>query len=112
MRVWHIDLIPYLCSTHLVACWREALGAYSIITEGKTGYANHPQTKQYAECPEALHDVLMALKQEADKRGYHFKDVPERVEFGGTEKPWQTLEEQVEWLKTKGCKCSEALNGG
>lgn len=35
MRIWHESLIPKLCRQHLLAMWREGLGAYKIITENK-----------------------------------------------------------------------------
>lgn len=105
MRIWHEQLIPNLCVKHFVALWREALGAYKIIAENKKGYRNHPATQEFIECPEQLHDILCLVKEESKKRGYNFKDVPERVVFGGERRPWQTLEEQIEWLKTKGCNC-------
>lgn len=108
MRIWHQDLIPKLCTKHLVACWREALGAYKIITEGKRGYSNHPATKEFAECPEALYKRLKLLHKEATKRGYHFKDVPPLVKFGGQVREWQSLSEQVDRIKEKKCNCKIA----
>ena len=54
MRIWHEQLIPHLCKQHLLACWREALGAYSIITKNKRGYRNHPATQEFIDAPYAL----------------------------------------------------------
>lgn len=105
MRIWHESLIPNLCVKHLVACWRESLGAYSIITQGKKGYSNHPATQEFAQCPEQLYDVLVQLKHEAECRGYKFKELPSRIVFGGDRKPWQSREEQIQVLKTKQCAC-------
>ncbi|MHA2330232.1 MAG: pyrimidine dimer DNA glycosylase/endonuclease V, partial [Candidatus Hodarchaeales archaeon] len=42
MRIWDISLIEFLCDKHLLAVWREGLGAYSIITNNKKGYSKHP----------------------------------------------------------------------
>lgn len=106
MRIWHEQLIPKLCSKHLVAVWREALGAYKIITENKKGYRNHPATQEFVEAPEALHARLTQIKQEADNRNYNFKTVPDKVSFGGSIKEWQSLEEQTTHLKSKLCKCN------
>jgi len=33
------------------------------------------------------------------------KELPERIEFGGQYKEWQTLEQQIERIKEKGCEC-------
>jgi len=105
MRIWHEQLIPNLCVKHLVAVWREGLGAYKIITENKKGYRNHPATQEFINCPELLWERLKLIRQEAVKRGYNFKELPKKVEFGGEIKPWQTLQEQIEVLKAKGCQC-------
>ena len=43
------------------------------------------------------------------KRGYNPKELPILGEGLGRdkfEKPWQTLEQQIEILKAKGCKCN------
>lgn len=108
MRVWHQDLIPKLCSRHLVAVHREARGAYKIITEKRTdlSYHKHPATQEFIECPEALHKRMQAVCDEADKRGYNFQRPPELVVFGGEVKEWQSLEQQIEVLKSKNCKCN------
>jgi len=105
MRIWHESLIPKLCVKHLVAMWRESLGAYAIITQGKKGYRSHPATQEFVECPEQLHDVLVQLYLESVKRGYKFKDIPDHVAYYGSRKPWQSLNEQVVVLKAKQCSC-------
>ena len=38
-------------------------------------------------------------------RGYNPKDLPDAQMKFGVVKEWQTLEQQVEILKAKGCKC-------
>lgn len=106
MRIWHEKLIPCLCRNHILGVWREALGAYKIITEGKLGYRFHPATKEFLECPEALHYRLRVIREEMLRRGYNPKELPELVEFGGVVREWQTLEEQVEVLRGKGCECN------
>lgn len=107
MRIWNEKLIPSLCQKHLCAMWREGLGAYKIIVEHSTcSYSKHPATLEFINCPENLWQRLELLKDEATKRGYHFKDLPKYVKFGGQVKEWQTLEEQKEILKSKKCKCN------
>lgn len=42
------------------------------------------------------------------RRGYHPKEIPDysvSLTFSSEYKPWQTLDEQIEVLKQKGCKC-------
>lgn len=88
--------------------WRENLGMYKIITEHRTdlSYWKHPATQEFVNCPEKLWKRLELVRNEAIKRGYHFKELPTYVEFGGRLNPWQTLSEQITHLKTKKCNCN------
>ena len=91
--------------------WREGLGAYKIITENKSGYRNHPAIKEFEKCQGRLYLRLYKVREEMIARGYHPKELPVWQEFGNgifyvpIEEPWQTLDEQIEILKAKGCKC-------
>jgi hypothetical protein len=110
MRIWHEQLIPRLCRQHLLAMWREGLGAYSIITNDKKGYRNHPALKEFAACPNLLAQRLQAVRAEMLRRGYHPKEapIPIQAELEIEQEryhEWQSLEEQVERLKAKGCAC-------
>jgi hypothetical protein len=107
MRIWHEKLIPKLCQKHLCAMWREGLGCYKIITEGKKGYRNHPATKEFINAPWQLVKRLHLIRNEMIKRGYHPKKIIKlrSAYLESSIKPWQTLEQQIEILKGKGCKC-------
>lgn len=108
MRIWHAELIPKLCQKHLCAMWREGLGAYKIIIENKKGYRNHPAIKEFLNSPFTLAKRLLYVRNEMIKRGYHPKEVgfPLHEMWGmGECKEWQTLDEQIQVLKSKGCKC-------
>ena len=88
--------------------WREGLGAYKIIIEGKQGYRNHPATQEYINAPHALYGVLALVRDEMLKRGYHPKEMPVQPQISTNIeniKPWQSIEEQLAILKAKGCKC-------
>jgi hypothetical protein len=99
--------------------WREGLGAYKIITENKQcSYANHPATLEFTDHPELLWMRLHKVREEMLKRGYHPKEMPhpvtcetfpydENFDLIGEHslREWQTLEEQIEIIKGKGCKC-------
>lgn len=87
--------------------WREGLGAYKIITEGKKGYSNHPAVLEFKDNALELKNRLWAVRQEMLRRGYHPKPLPDApMTHEGIVTPWQTLEEQVAVLKAKGCKCN------
>jgi hypothetical protein len=110
MRIWHAQLIPKLCRPHLLAMWREGWAVYSIITKNKMGYRNHPAVIEFRGCPNLLVLRLQAVRQEMLKRGYHPKEAPvldsslleqEALHY----REWQTLDEQIAWIKTKGCQC-------
>lgn len=108
MRIWHPSLLPKLCPKHFVAVWREALGAYSIIVNNKPGYRHHPAVKEYMNRPDKLWNVLQKIKKESIRRGYNFKELPPPPDLKlcyGTKGRWQTIEEQIEVLKSKGCNC-------
>lgn len=108
MRIWHEKLIPHLCQKHLCACWREALGAYKIITENKKGYRNHPATKEFENGVLSLYTRLNCIREEMIRRGYNPKELPNKpadIHIDYTT-PWQTLKEQIKVLKSKGCKCN------
>lgn len=114
MRIWHEELIPKLCRQHLLACWREGLGCYNILTENKSGYRNHPQVIEFEKASDKLWVRLSKVRGEMVKRGYNPKELPELWGSGYTsiqeltwykENQWQTLEEQTEVLKNKGCNC-------
>ena len=86
MRLWSIDF-SYLDGRGLVALWREALLAKSVL-EGKTkGYKNHPQLERFKRSSHPLHTIneyLFYIHEEAERRGYKFdssKLSPATVDF-------------------------------
>ncbi len=74
MRLWSLHP-KFLDSKGLVAVWREALLAKSVL-EGKTkGYKNHPQLerfKNHSSPIKALDYYLLEIFNEAVKRNYNF----------------------------------------
>lgn len=109
MRIWHEELIPYLCRQHLLAMWREGLGAYSIIVNSKKGYSNHPAVKEFNRSSFYLYLRLAAVRDEMIRRGYHPKDLPDLTitprEVTDIPRPWQDLKTQIHILENKGCEC-------
>ena len=74
MRLW--SLHPgYLDARGLVALWREALLAQSVLVGETKGYRNHPQLERFRAGgrPAALiAEYLRAVRAESLERGYHF----------------------------------------
>lgn len=93
--------------------WREGLGCYKIVNRVrplKGGYSNHPAVKEFKRGVMDLYNRLQLVRNEMLKRGYHPKAMPKYPIIHDEvmwclAKPWQTLKQQKEILKAKGCKC-------
>lgn len=75
MRLWSIHP-GYLDAKGLVACWREGLLARKVLQGATNGYRNHPQLDRFKgqDDPVGLMDAyLLAIHEEATKRGYKFE---------------------------------------
>lgn len=75
MRLWSLHPV-YLDTKGLVACWREGLLARKVLGGGTKGYRNHPQLERFraqAEPVTAIDSYLLAICEEATRRGFAFK---------------------------------------
>ncbi|MBF0098305.1 MAG: DNA lyase [Magnetococcales bacterium] len=74
MRLW--TLHPrYLDAKGLVAVWREALLAQTVLRGETRGYRHHPQLLRFRAQPDPLASIavyLHGVRLEAEKRGYCF----------------------------------------
>jgi hypothetical protein len=74
MRLWSIHPC-YLDSKGLVALWREALLAQTVLKGETKGYRHHPQLIRFKDCSNpmaAIASYLIAVYKEALQRGYNF----------------------------------------
>lgn len=74
MRLWSIHP-KYLDAKGLVALWREALLAQSVLQNKTKGYKNHPQLLRFKQAPDpvnAIGSYLKSVYSEACLRGYRF----------------------------------------
>ena len=74
MRLWTLHP-KYLDAQGLVALWREALLARSVIRGLTAGYRHHPQLTRFQShvAPRsAISSYLAAILEEAKSRGYSF----------------------------------------
>lgn len=69
MRIWDIEP-KYLCRQHLLGEHRELHAIWSILTKGKKGYRNHPETKRWDGKLKALYIRHERLVEEMLMRGY------------------------------------------
>jgi hypothetical protein len=107
MRIW--DLPPEkLCRSHLLGEHRELHAIWNILTEGKKGYRKHPETKRWEGKLAALYNRHEELVSEIENREYNHKSPLKKDKVSGDivqDKRVNTIEQQIEILKKKGCNC-------
>ncbi len=107
MRIWDLDP-ERLCRQHLLGEHFELHILWSIITEGRKAYSNHPETRRWRGKLKALFFRHEALVEEMSRRGYrHQTPLPSGQATGlAVQKEYKdTPAEQVQILKSKGCDC-------
>jgi hypothetical protein len=107
MRIWDLDP-SCLCREHLLAEHRELHAIWSILVNKKKGYSRHPETLRWKGKLKALFLRHEKLVSEMRKRGYkHYTSLDENKATGIDKQDvfLNTIEEQKEILKRKGCNC-------
>ena len=72
MRIWDIPTNE-LCRVHLLAEHRELHGIWAILTQGKKGYRNHPETMRWDGKLAALYARHEEEAADMALRGYNHK---------------------------------------
>lgn len=107
MRIW--DVPPErLCRQHLLGEHRELHGLWNILTQGKTGYSRHPETRRWEGKLAALYRRHEALVAEMTRRGYrHGSPLDPALATGEAVQTVliDPIERQVALLREKGCDC-------
>ena len=107
MRIW--DVPPEkLCRNHLLGEHSELHAVWSIITQDKTGYANHPEVVRWRGKLKALYKKHEEIVAEMERRGYQHNSPLDPTLVTGAEHQDEfvdSLEEQVRILRHKGCEC-------
>ena len=107
MRIW--DLSPVmLCRQHLLGEHRELHALWTVLTENKKGYSQHPETKRWVGKLKALYTRHQALVKEIEARGYqHHSDLNKQLATGSANQTEfvNSIEEQKEILRNKKCEC-------
>jgi Pyrimidine dimer DNA glycosylase len=110
MRIW--DVPPaQLCPAHLLGEHRELHAVWTILSQGKTGYRNHPETQRWIGKQAALYRRHAELVSEMKRRGYtHRSPLDPDLATGASEQTvlLDSLERQRELLRTKSCACYDA----
>ena len=107
MRIW--DISPKnLCKNHLLGEHRELHAIWTVITEKKKGYSNHPETNRWKGKLLALYMRHDELVKEMDRRGYSHKSPLDKRKASGKSKQDVFVDlptKQFQILKQKACRC-------
>jgi hypothetical protein len=107
VRIW--DLEPrQLCDRHLLGEHRELHAVWSILTNGKCGYANHPETNRWRGRLAALYARHQAEVEEMRRRGFaHRSPLESELATGESRRPdpIDPLAVQRRRLADRDCGC-------
>ncbi len=107
MRIW--DLSPRrLCRNHLLGEHRELHAIWSVLVNGKKGYARHPETLRWKGKLKALYGRHEKLVEEMGSRGYrHQSPLPKRQATGSARQIQfvDSPQAQIRILRGKRCRC-------
>jgi hypothetical protein len=100
-----------LCRQHLLGEHRELHVLWSIMhnPESKSPWRHHPETKRWVPAQVALLGRHLQQVLEMERRGYTHKSPLEYHPFDYDSFSWpplrRSLEEEIAWLRSKGCDC-------
>jgi hypothetical protein len=108
MRIW--DVPPaVLCRQHLLGEHRELHAVWTVLTQGRDGYAAHPVTKRWRDKLAALYARHEALVEEMERRGYQHRsplDASLATGLAIQDTFVDPVPRQYELLAGKGCACT------
>lgn len=107
MRVW--DVPPeILCRQHLLGEHRELHALWTILSQQKSGYTHHPETRRWQGKLAALYARHELLVSEMERRGYrHASPLDTALATGeSVQRDYvDTPERQMALLAAKQCGC-------
>jgi hypothetical protein len=107
VRVWDVDP-SFLCRRHLLGEHGEVHAVWSVLTQGKRGYADHPETNRWRGKLAALYKRHSLIDREMTRRGYRHKTPldPSLATGDDTQDAFVTPpEDQMQLLSEKPCEC-------
>lgn len=108
MRIW--DIQPaLLCRKHLLGEHRELHALWTILSQNKKGYRNHPETKRWVGKLAALYERHELLVKEMERRNYNHKSpLEKKLAIGEKEQNIfiNSINEQKMILNEKDCECT------
>jgi hypothetical protein len=112
MRVW--DVPPQeLCRVHLLGEHRKPHAIWTILTQDKIGFRNHPETKRWAGKQAALLLRHEDLAGEMTRRGHSHRSESEAKLAVGNQAQTEfvhPVERQRQLLAAKPCDCYKTVN--
>jgi hypothetical protein len=107
MRIWDLETRA-LCDRHLLGEHRELHAVWTVLTEGKRGYANHPEVRRWRGRLAALHARHESQVEEMRRRGFsHRSPLDPELATGDSSQPElvDPLSVQRDRLRRRGCGC-------
>lgn len=107
MRIWDIEP-ERLCRSHLLGEHAELHALWSVLTQGKRGFSNHPETRRWRGRLKALYARHRELVAEMERRGYRHASPLDAGLATGEDRQTEFVdppEEQLRILRRKGCGC-------
>ena len=107
MRIWDLPA-SQLCRVHLLGEHRELHAIWTILTQNRSGYRNHPETKRWVGKLAALYERHNQLVAEMQRRGYaHHSNLDQSLAGGQSVQTElvDSLDRQCELLQAKPCDC-------
>ena len=112
MRIWDVP-VTELCRAHLLGEHRELHGLWNVLTQGKRGYAAHPETRRWRGKLHALYLRHEELVVELGRRGYrHASALDATLGIGRSiqDEYVDTPDKQRAILRAKGCDCQVGMD--
>jgi len=104
MRIWDINP-KHLCRNHLLGEHRELHAIWSIITNNKKGYSQHPETKRWKGKLKALYFRHEDLVKEMERRSYNHKTPLNKIIAMSKEKQDEFLQSAKEQKNLLAKRC-------
>ena len=106
MRIWDLPF-ELMCRQHLLGMHRELHGMWTVLTQGRKGYRNHPETQRWIGRLPALFDVHERIVAEMVRRGWHHQSPLTECPDGQSVQTIliDSVESQLRNIRDKKCQC-------
>jgi hypothetical protein len=107
VRIWDVG-VERLCDQHLLGEHRELHAIWAVLTEGKRGYANHPETLRWRDRLAALYARHEEEVAEMARRGFRHRSPLDRALATGSAQQTEVVDPvecQLARLAARECAC-------